>query len=60
MDKDGGRTPYERLMDRAAEAYEAENYDQYEELLDRGAAMAGKPSWQVEDDVTDRRLGLGD
>ena len=38
----------------------AEDYDQYEELLDRGAAMAGKPSWQVEDDVTDRRLGLGD
>lgn len=60
MGKDGGRTPYERLMDRAAEAYEAEDYDQYEELLDRGAAMTGKPSWQVEDDVTDRRLGLGD
>lgn len=39
MGKDGGRTPYERLMDRAAEAYEAEDYDQYEELLDRGAAM---------------------
>lgn len=53
-------SPDERLMDRAAEAYEAEDYDQYEELLDRGAAMAGKPAWQVEDDVTDRRLGLGD
>ena len=26
----------------------------------RGAGMTGKPSWQVEDDVTDWRLGLGD
>ena len=54
------RTPYERLMEVAAEAYDEEDYEMYEQLIERGTGMTGKPSWQVEDDVTDWRLGLGD
>lgn len=47
-------------MEVAAEAYDEEDYEMYEQLIERGAGMTGKPSWQVEDDVTDWRLGLGD
>lgn len=47
-------------MEVAGDAYDEGDYERYERLLERGAGMTEKPSWQVEDDVTDWRLGLGD
>lgn len=51
-----GTTQFERDINRANEAYMAEDYDRYEELLDRYARKYRKPVWQFEDDCTDVRL----
>lgn len=45
-----------RAIDRVNKAYDAEDYDTYEELLERYARKFGKPVWQFEDDCTDVRL----
>lgn len=47
---------YEKALLSINRAYESENYDAYEMLLNRAAAKFKKPVWLVEDDVTDVRL----
>lgn len=46
----------EKATAKVNEAYEAEDYDRYEYLLDYYAPKFGKPRWQFEDDCTDFRL----
>lgn len=47
---------YEKALLSINKAYELENYDAYENRLNRAAARFKKPVWQVEDDATDVRL----
>ena len=47
---------YEKALVSINMAYESENYDAYENRLNRAAARFKKPVWQVEDDATDVRL----
>ena len=47
---------YEKALLSINRAYESENYDAYENRLNRAAARFKKPVWQVEDDATDVRL----
>lgn len=44
-----------RAIDRVNKAYDTEDYDTYEELLERYARKFGKPVWRFEDDCTDVR-----
>ena len=50
------RKSFYRAIDRVNKAYDAEDYDTYEQLLERYARKFGKPMWQFEDDCTDVRL----
>lgn len=50
------RKAFYRAIDRVNKAYDAEDYDTYDELLERYARKFGKPVWQFEDDCTDVRL----
>lgn len=45
-----------RAIDRVNKAYDTEDYDAYENRLNRAAARFKKPYYQVEDDATDVRL----
>lgn len=45
-----------RLIRKANEAYEAGDYDRYEEMVERGQRMFGGCPGSFEDDVTDVRL----
>jgi len=47
---------YEKALLSINKAYELENYDAYENRLNRAAARFKKPVWLVEDDATDVRL----
>lgn len=55
MDKKTRKSFY-RAIDRVNKAYNAEDYDTYEQLLERYARKFGIPMWQFEDDCTDVRL----
>lgn len=50
------RKSFYRAIDRVNKAYNAEDYDTYEQLLERYARKFGKPIGQFEDDCTDVRL----
>lgn len=53
-------THYESALVRIAEAYEDEDYERYERLVEMAARRFERTPSQVEDDATDVRLfGLG-
>lgn len=53
-------TEKERDMMRVNDAYMSEDYDLYEDLIERYARKHGVEAWQFEDDCTDARiLGIG-
>lgn len=49
-------TDYEKALTSIVEAYENEDYDAYENRIERISSRFGKPAWQVEDDATDIRI----
>lgn len=50
------RDSYYKAIDAVNKAYNAEDYDTYEQLLERYARKFDEPVWKFEDDCTDVRL----